>query len=76
MHICVYAVLAVLWIWTLQGIESVPFRFATALVICMSLGAVLEWHQTNVPGRYGTLSDVLLNILGIILGLIAAFFLL
>jgi undecaprenyl pyrophosphate phosphatase UppP len=76
MHLGVYALLALLWIWTLQGIESLSVRYAVVLVITISLGATLEWHQTNVPGRYGTLSDVLLNILGIIVGLIAAFFLL
>jgi VanZ family protein len=37
---------------------------------------MLEWHQTRVPGRFGTVADVLLNLIGAIIGLIAAMFLL
>lgn len=76
MHVAVYAVLGFLWIWTLHGMESVPGRYAVALILSIGLGSALEWYQTKVPGRYGTLSDVLLNTLGIFAGLVAAFFLL
>jgi hypothetical protein len=40
------------------------------------LGVVLEWYQTTVPGRYGTITDILLNTVGIVAGLVIALFLL
>ena len=76
MHVAVYALLAVLWMWTLDSVESRAIRVAVTLAVCVGLGAVLEWHQTQVPGRFGTVADVVLNVIGAILGLIAAFFLL
>ena len=33
------------------------------------LGVALEWYQTQVPGRYGTIVDVLLNVAGTVIGL-------
>ena len=76
MHVAVYALLAVLWMWTLDSVESRAIRVAVTLAVCVGLGAVLEWHQTQVPGRFGTVADVVLNVIGAIVGLIAAFFLL
>lgn len=76
MHVGVYAMLAMLWVWTLQAVESLSTRYVLTFALSMILGIALEWYQTTVPGRYGTLTDVLLNILGIIAGLVAAFFLL
>lgn len=72
MHVAVYAVLAALWVWTLEAIESRAVRAAAALVLSVGLGAVLEWHQTRVPGRFGTVLDVILNAAGAIAGLLVA----
>ena len=72
MHVVVYALLAGLWMWTLDAVESRFVRAALTLVLCTALGGVLEWHQTRVPGRFGTLADVLLNIAGAAIGLLAA----
>ena len=76
MHVAVYALLAVLWMWTLESVESRPARLALTLVACVGLGAMLEWHQTRVPGRFGTVADVVLNTIGAVLGLLAALLLL
>ena len=76
LHVGIYAVLAMLWMWTLEPIEARWLRAAAALVITVGLGAVLEWYQTLVPGRYGSIIDVLLNLIGAILGLLAALLLL
>ena len=76
LHIVAYATLALLWMWTLERISSVPLRFALVLSITVTMGIALEWYQTSVPGRFGTLTDVLLNALGSIAGVIAAVFLL
>ena len=40
--------------------------------LALTLGVFLEWYQTTVPCRYGTLSDNLLNTLVVVLGPIAA----
>ena len=76
MHVAVYAALALLWMWTLESVESRLARIALTLVATVGLGAILEWQQTRVPGRFGTVSDVLLNLVGAVLGLLAALFLL
>ena len=72
MHVAVYALLAMLWMWTLESVESRAIRLGLTLIVCVGLGAVLEWHQTRVPGRFGTVADVVLNVIGVIAGLIAA----
>lgn len=72
LHVVAYAVLASLWMWTLDKISSNPIRIATALAITVLTGAVLEWYQTSVPGRFGTLTDVVFNAGGAILGVIVA----
>jgi len=72
MHFVIYAALVGLWAWTLEAIESRFIRFLLAFLIAISLGSALEWYQTRVPGRFGTLVDALLNALGAIAGLLAA----
>lgn len=76
LHVAVYAVLAILWMWTLDFVESRWLRCALTLMATVGLGAMLEWHQTRVPGRFGTIADVLLNLVGAVLGLLAALLLL
>lgn len=76
MHVAVYAALAAVWMWTLAPVESRATRIALTLAATLGLGAILEWHQTTVPGRFGTVTDVLLNLVGAIIGLLIAIFLL
>jgi VanZ family protein len=76
MHVTAYAVLAFLWVWTLEHIEPRATRLATAFVLTVSIGIALEYFQTLVPGRFGTLLDIVLNSFGALAGLIAAAFLL
>ncbi len=76
LHVAVYAFLAMLWMWTLEPIESRLVRTSVALVASVGLGALLEWHQTRVPGRFGTILDVILNAAGAIAGLLLALLLL
>lgn len=73
-HIVVYAILSLLSMWTLDFVESRFLRTLSGLVFVVGLGVVLEWHQLQVPGRFGTVSDVLLNSFGASLGLIFALF--
>ena len=72
LHVIAYAALAMLWMWTLGGIQSSPLKVATALAITFATGVGLEWYQTTVPGRYGTLTDIILNAGGAVLGVILA----
>ena len=72
LHVVVYATLAALWMWTLADLESKLLRIALALLLSIGLGAALEWYQTQVPGRFGTLADVLLNAVGAIAGVVLA----
>ena len=76
MHIAVYATLALLFMWTFETVDSRITRIVLTLVLSLSLGIVLEWYQTMVPGRFGTIVDVVLNIFGAVLGLMAALLLL
>ena len=76
MHVGVYALLAVLWMWSLERIDSRFRRASLTLLITVGLGVLLEWYQIQVPGRFGTVTDVLLDLAGVLIGLIAALFLL
>lgn len=76
LHITIYALMSVLWLWTLADIPSKPMRFALAFTLSVGLGAALEVWQTSVPGRFGTVTDVLLNVAGVAIGLVAAILLL
>lgn len=72
LHVVCYAMIAALWAWTLDAVEPRPLRLAIALTLTIGLGAVLEWYQTQIPGRFGTLADVMLNSIGALAGLIVA----
>ena len=72
MHVISYAALAVLWMWTLSAVRSRAQRIAVTLLLTVALGLVLEVLQLGVAGRFGTISDVLLNVIGAIAGSILA----
>jgi VanZ family protein len=76
MHVAIYAGLALLLMWSLEAVESLTTRISLTFVLTVSLGAVLEWYQTLVPGRFGTIIDALLNTIGVVAGLLVASFLL
>ena len=76
LHFCLYGVLVLLLIWSLEGILSNTYRFLIAFIIAVAFGALMEWCQTKVPGRFGTINDVALNAAGAALGLLAAIVLL
>ena len=76
LHFCLYGVLVLLLAWSLERILSNTYRFLIAFFIAVAFGAVMEWCQTKVPGRFGTVYDVALNAAGAAFGLLAAFLLL
>jgi len=69
LHVLFYAVLTVLWAWTLEVMQSVYLRLAVAVCVAIGFGILMEWAQIYIPGRFGALGDVLLNALGAFLGL-------
>jgi hypothetical protein len=73
LHVPAYASLGFAWWWALRAwplkpIEQVIF----ALLVAAAYGVFDEWHQSFVPGRYSSLTDVMLDVIGILLGLMLA----
>jgi len=69
LHIPLYAALAGAWCWSLRA-WSLPATVIVAIGLSITLGFGLldEYHQTFVPGRYGTTGDAALNLLGALIG--------
>jgi hypothetical protein len=76
LHLVIYAALVMLWMWALEAVGSRSLRAVLSVTLAIGLGAVLEWYQLSVPGRFGTLTDVLLNSAGAFIGLLLAMLLL
>ncbi len=72
LHVCVYAALTMLWSWTLENLQLKSVRLILPIALAISFGALMEWYQTKVPGRFGTLFDVALNTVGAVAGLLLA----
>ena len=72
LHVAIYGLMALLWAWTLEGIEQTWLKLGLAFLLSAGLGIFLEWYQTMVPGRFGTITDIVLNALGTLAGLAAA----
>jgi hypothetical protein len=71
LHVPVYGGLAALWLWALGPWIAKPgYRYLCALVLTMGYGWLDEWHQTFVPGRYGSLTDVGFNLMGAVIGMV------
>lgn len=77
LHVVMYAALVVLWMWPLEeAIGSRALRGLLSVTLAIGLGAILEWCQLSVPGRFASFTDVLLNSAGAIAGLLIAIILL
>ena len=72
LHVGLYGLLALLLVWSLGTIHAFSLRLLAAFIFTVGFGAVMEWCQTRVPGRVGSLADVLLNAAGAALGLLVA----
>ena len=70
LHIPLFAFLSYFWIRALTIPEDLDFKkiFIT-LIILSVFGCLDEFHQTYVQGRYGSLLDIILNFIGIVLGI-------
>ncbi|MDH3314181.1 MAG: VanZ family protein [Gammaproteobacteria bacterium] len=69
LHIPAYAALAWAWHWALGAWLRVPVaRAIGACAIASAYSIFDEWHQSVVPGRYASLTDVTLDVAGAVLG--------
>jgi len=65
LHVPLYAGLTACWLWALAGYPlGHRYRLATAFVLTVLWAIVDETYQMGVPGRYGSLTDLALNMLG------------
>jgi hypothetical protein len=70
LHVPAYLVLAWAWCWALGAWLRAPVaRGIGAFAIASAYGVFDEWHQSFVPGRYASLTDVALDVAGAALGI-------
>ena len=70
MHVPAYACLAWAWHWALGAwLRSSTAQTISTCAIASTYGVFDEWHQSFVPGRYGSFTDVMLDIAGAVFGL-------
>ncbi len=70
LHLPLFGLLSYLWIrpLTILGISNIP-KIVLTVFITIIFGCFDEFHQTFVPGRYGSLMDILLNLAGVMMGI-------
>ncbi len=70
LHVPAFAALAWAWRWALGAWLRVSIvRAIAAIAIASAYGVFDEWHQSFVPGRYASLTDVVLDVAGAALGI-------
>ena len=62
-HLTVYGVLAGLLWWALRGM-AIRYPATWALVLAMLYGVTDEYHQSFVPGRDMSVSDLMVDLIG------------
>ncbi len=70
LHLPMFGGLAAAWYWALRPI--IGGRRSTLIGAFLITGAYAifdEWHQLQVPGRFGSLTDIALNLIGISIAL-------
>lgn len=69
LHVPLFAGLAWVVFSSLRGVR--PLRWLAVAVVCMAFAFSDEWHQSFVHGRYFSYGDILLDAIGVALGLLA-----
>ena len=70
LHIPLFGILAWLWWRSLRGwIQQNRVLLLSAFLLTAGYGMADEWHQLQVPGRYASLTDMLLNAVGALIGI-------
>ena len=69
LHVPAYAVLGAAWRRALDAWLRAPgARAYGAFAVTSAYGLLDEWHQSFVPGRYASLTDVALDVAGALAG--------
>jgi len=70
LHVPVYGGLALSWCWALEThLTAARSRLIAAFTLTVMYGIVDETWQLYIPGRYGSITDLVLNALGAVLAL-------
>ena len=70
LHIPLFGGLAWCWHWGLRSwMKQEQWRLGAALALTLAYAVLDEIHQLGVPGRFGSLTDVVLNAVGAVLAL-------
>jgi VanZ family protein len=70
LHVPAYAFLSWATWWALGAWLRAPSaRAISACAIATTYGVFDEWHQSFVPGRYASLTDIALDVAGAVLGI-------
>jgi len=70
LHIPLFGILSYFWIRALTISKHLDWKkIFVALIALSAFGCLDEFHQTFVPGRYGSFLDIILNFIGIVLGI-------
>ena len=72
LHIPAYALLAWTLFFCVDPHLGRRLGFPIVVLIAGSYGALMEWHQGGIPGRYASLTDVALNLVGAVAGWLLA----
>lgn len=67
-HMTLYLILCLLVFFALR--QWKPWRWIVTPTLCFLLAALDEYHQTFVPGRSGEVRDTLVDLCGVLLGLL------
>ena len=70
-HVPLFAGMALVTLWAIVGPPR-TLRAALVTAVCMVFAVSDEWHQSYVPGRVSSISDLRLDALGTSLGIAAA----
>ena len=70
LHIPLFGGLAATWYWSLRPcIRNERTTLLMAFTITIIYSFLDEWHQLYVPGRYGSFTDITLDMIGITVAL-------
>jgi VanZ family protein len=65
LHVPLYAGMAASWLWALTSCRLGRLSWlGSAFTLTLIWGILDEVHQMSVPGRFGSLTDIALNLLG------------
>lgn len=68
-HVSEFFILGILVI-NLVSKYNVKYSYLISFIICVLYASIDEFHQLFVPGRSGQVTDVLIDLIGVVLGLL------